>query len=203
MGLLLNEVFDPVTLLEYDVPRLAVKELFKKFIPILGPLGAEFNLDLGAGIDIKVGYDTFGFEFRESEKGFFFSTPRITLADGVTPAPFDDTTNPHGFAPAGSVHTTIGAAAAVRAVVLNASVGVDITYDLRAFFENDESPPRATASCGSRASTVGSIRSRARPPPTPPWRSKSASTPSRGASASRSPASCWRISRCSMSAAVR
>ena len=140
VGLLLNEVFDPVTLLEYDVPRLAVKESFKKFIPILGPLGAEFNLDLGAGIDIKVGYDTFGFEFRESEKGFFFSTPRITLADGVTPAPFDDTTNPHGFAPAGSVHTTIGAAAAVRAVVLNASVGVDITYDLRAFFENDEKP---------------------------------------------------------------
>ena len=71
-----------VTLLTYDVPRLGLGKEFSKFIPILGPLGAEFKFEIGAGIGINVGYDTFGFETGDPLRGFFFSTPRITLEDG-------------------------------------------------------------------------------------------------------------------------
>lgn len=125
-GLLFGRDMNLVTL---DLPPLTFGFDYDVFVPIWGPLGAQFGGGVSATFDFGFGYDTFGFrEFAGNDfrnpfdifKGFFIAddspigsgvdTPEITLSAEIT------------------------AAAVVNIVVASAGVGggifADIFFDL-------------------------------------------------------------------------
>lgn len=138
MQLLLNKSFansGPVTLVKYDVPELAFDKGFHEFIRLLGPIGAVFQGQLHAGIDIDIAYDTLALQTGQSfEKGIVFTTPE-------TPG------TPTGFAPAGFVHASMGAGAGIDVVLASATVLGEIGLNLDAFFESGNLRPFDAQHC--------------------------------------------------------
>lgn len=132
--LLLNQ---PVDLFLYDVPQLDFDLTYSQFFPIIGPLGAEIEGRLLAGIDLDLGFDTTGLvQFNSTGSvddilnGFFISTP---------PA---DNKSPTGFAPAAFLEASLKAFGAINAGVASAGVGGGILSTLNAFLADDHSDGR-------------------------------------------------------------
>lgn len=126
--LLFNDLFDPVDLVRFDLPDLELEAEAVLFFPLLGPLGLQLRGQVDALIDLTVGYDTFGFETGDLLNGFYFSTP-----ENPGPLTGPDGNNPTGYNPVGTLDTRIDAGAALRAVILNASVTGGINFGMAGF----------------------------------------------------------------------
>jgi Ca2+-binding RTX toxin-like protein len=122
VGLLFNQVYDPVTLVTYDLPELSVSGGFSLQIPILGPIALKFTGDAGASIDLKIGYDTKAFEEAVGGAPFAFE-------DGF----FFDATKPLA-----SLTAELTASAGVDALVLSAWATGGIHFAISASLDNKD-----------------------------------------------------------------
>ena len=103
-----------VTLVEYDLPDLDVSGSADIFVPLLGPIGLTFEGGVkSALVDFTIGYDTMGLTSGNIESGLFIAASSIG-------------------APVGSVHTTLAAGAALRAVVLEVDATGSLDFKVNA-----------------------------------------------------------------------
>lgn len=119
----------PVDLVRFDVPALTLGTEFKKFFPVLGPLGFELGGNVGAKIDIDVGYDSKGLGTGHIEDGFFFSTP------GMYSNP--DLPDQH-YAPAGQLTTGLFGGAGLGFGFGEVTVRAGFDFGLYAFLGGAE-----------------------------------------------------------------
>lgn len=132
VGILLNGLGGaPIDLVRYDVPELAFDAGFSQFFPIVGPIGVGLNGQFGAGIDIKVGYDTSGLQSGNLEQGFFITTeplnkPRYVAGPGSSKVFYES---------AGYVDASIGASAGINVGIAEVSIGGGVFAGLDTYFE--------------------------------------------------------------------
>ena len=89
-------------------------------MPLLGPLGLTFEGGVEfAIVDFSIGYDTMGLTSGNVEAGLFIAAPSIG-------------------APVGSVHTTLKAGAALRAVVLEADATGSLDFKVNATLDDTD-----------------------------------------------------------------
>ncbi|MCB1492396.1 MAG: hypothetical protein KDJ77_11480, partial [Rhodobiaceae bacterium] len=120
---LFNEIFGDVDIVRFDLPDLDFEAEAELFFSILGPLGLVLGGEVNGHLDMTVGYDTAGLsaalqggDLAENLlKGIYFTTKQNT-------DPIDPDSNPTGFDAVAHVDGRISAGAALRAVVVNASI---------------------------------------------------------------------------------
>ena len=106
-----------VELFTYDLPKLEFNLEYSQFFPIFGPLGARIRGNIGAGVDLAFGYDTYGLrQFIDTKKG----------ADIFNGFYVSDTENPDGTGldvPEVTLDASLEASAELNIVVASAGVG--------------------------------------------------------------------------------
>ena len=114
----------PFTLVEFTLPPLDIHEKEEVFFSVAGPLGLLLGgrIDIDAGL--TVGYDT---------KGLFGTTPNFE--GGLYLSTLELNGSPTGYAPVFKVGTALDAGAALRAVVINASITGGIDSDVVGYLE--------------------------------------------------------------------
>lgn len=132
VGILLNGLGGkPIDLVRYDVPELAFDAGFSQFFPIVGPIGVGLNGQFGAGIDIKVGYDTSGLQSGNLEEGFFITTDKLNKPYFVA----GPGSSKVFYESAGWVEAGIGASAGINIGIAEVSVGGGVFAGLDTYFE--------------------------------------------------------------------
>ncbi len=109
---------------KYTLPELSFEKGFDKFIPIIGPLGAQFTGNFKARVQLAVGYDSYGI------KRFSTSSDASQIFDGFYIDNSPDPTGPAGRKSGGEVIANIGAYAALNVVLASAGVGGEIRSNL-------------------------------------------------------------------------
>ena len=131
VGILLNGLGgDPIDLVRYDVPELSFETGFSQFFPIVGPIGVGLDGQFGAGIDIKVGYDTSGLQSGSLEDGFFITTDPVKGHYVAGPG-----SSKVFYESAGWVEAGIGASAGINIGIAEVSVGGGVFAGLDTYFE--------------------------------------------------------------------
>ena len=121
----------PVDLVKFDVPALQINEQYRKFFPIVGPLGVVLGGKLKAGIDIDIGYDTKGLIDKQLQDGFYV----MTAADSD---PFNNSiNNPKnlGFLPVGNLATGLEGGAGVGFAGSSLTISAEFGFGLYAYFD--------------------------------------------------------------------
>src|SRR5262245_54583262 len=145
VNLLLNSVNGPTTLIEYDLPDLAVNGQAEVFLPLLGPIGLFLRRAASAHADLSIRNDTAGLAstgdvLERFSKGLYFTTP--AHAGDINTDKDSPKYNPTGFEPVVIANAKIDAGAGVRAVVVEASVSGGIGIGVKGYFENDDGDGR-------------------------------------------------------------
>ncbi|MBC8130136.1 MAG: hypothetical protein H7Y08_07415, partial [Rhizobiaceae bacterium] len=87
VNILFNQLFDPVTIVQLDLPKLELPAQVDLFFPIVGPIGLGLKAGVNASVDLSFGFDTAGIatgDFLEAiYAGLYVAT---TDAEG-TPVP--------------------------------------------------------------------------------------------------------------------
>jgi Ca2+-binding RTX toxin-like protein len=109
---------------KYTLPELSYQAGFDQFIPIIGPLGAQFTGNFGARVQLAVGYDSYGI------KRFSTSGDASEIFDGFYIDNSPDPTGPAGRKSGGEVTANIGAYGALNVVLASAGVGGEIRSNL-------------------------------------------------------------------------
>ena len=109
---------------KYTLPELSYQSGFDRFIPILGPLGAQFTGNFGARVQLAVGYDSYGI------KEFSKSGDASQIFDGFYIDNAPDLTGPAGRKSGGEVIANIGAYGAFNAVLVSGGFGGEIRSNL-------------------------------------------------------------------------
>lgn len=133
VGILLNGLGGaPIDLVRYDIPRLGFDAGFSQFFPIIGPIGVSLSGQFGAGIDLKVGYDTAGFQTGNLLDGIFVTTQE--LASPRVVGGLSDPTTVY-FESAASIEAEIAASAGVNIGIAEISIGGGVFAGLDVYFE--------------------------------------------------------------------
>ena len=113
---------EDVDIVRFNIPDLDLKAKADIFFSILGPLGLTLKGEVNGHMDFTVGYDTAGLRAvmaggsgAELLDGFYFAT-------GKNNAPVDPDGNPTGYDPIGHLDGRIGAGAAFRGFIIDASI---------------------------------------------------------------------------------
>jgi Ca2+-binding RTX toxin-like protein len=109
---------------KYTLPELSYSANLSYFLPIIGPLGADFRGDFGARVKLAVGYDSYGIQ------KFASSGDPTQIFNGFYIDNAFDPTGPAGRKSGGQLTAGIGAYAALNLGLAEAGIGGEIRSTL-------------------------------------------------------------------------
>jgi hypothetical protein len=122
---------EPVKFIEYTLPELSYSASIHEFFPVIGPIGLELDGQFSAGIQLSIGYDSFGLQTGVITDGFYLSTP---LVDPTAPPLEGLPASPNGHMPVGFVLASIHAGAGIGFGLADISIEGGFTGGAEAFF---------------------------------------------------------------------
>jgi len=123
----------PAELFKYNVPELRFNFGFEQFFPIIGPLGALIEGNLGARVKLALGFDTYGLqETGNPLDGFYISNKPDPLGPGGLNNPAE------GKESGAELFAGLNAAAAFSAGIVRGGVGGGILGTLTLLFSNNK-----------------------------------------------------------------
>jgi Ca2+-binding RTX toxin-like protein len=121
----------PAELFKYNVPELRFKFGFEQFFPVIGPLGALIEGNLGARVKLALGFDTYGLEQTgDPLDGFYIGNKPDPLGPGGL---FDPS---KGRESGAELFAGLNAAAAFSAGIARGGVGGGILGTLNLFLND-------------------------------------------------------------------
>lgn len=112
----------PAELFTYNVPELRFDFGFEQFFPVLGPLGAQIEGDLGARVKLALGFDTYGLaETGNPLDGFYISNKPDPSGPGGLQKPTQDPTK--GRESGAELFAELNASAAFNGGIVRGGVG--------------------------------------------------------------------------------